>query len=59
MPFQLKHAAYNEINHFKVLLLFFWLLQDYQTLHLIKATMIYFHMPFIKMVAQLPNLQWG
>ena len=45
MSFQLKHAAYNESNHFKVLLFFFFLLlQDYQTLHLIKATMIYFHM---------------
>ena len=64
MPFQLKHAAYNEINHFKVLLFFFF----FATSRLPDLTFNQSHNDllshvnvnnFIKMVAELPNLQWG
>lgn len=62
MPFQLKHAAYNEINHFKMLLLIF------ATSRFPELTFNQSHNDllshanvnnFIKMVAELPNLQWG
>ena len=62
MPFQLKHATYIEINHFKVLLLFF------ATSRLPDLTFNQSHNDlfshanvnnFIKMVAELPNLKWG
>ena len=63
MSFQLKHAVYNEINHFKVLLFFFFATSRLPDLTFNQShndLLSYVNVNnFIKMVAELPNLQRG